>query len=251
MHIFTDHLQKENILTRTDPRIKLVAALFVLAMILSSNGILFPFIITAVCLVICIRLKLPLRVLLVRFSEPLFIAAVLLLLKLFFSGKVPFFSIDIAGVSITGYYDGLMDGLRLSSRIIGAVSLIAVVGFVTPFTDIIAGLSWFRIPAQFIELLMLAYRYIFVLFEDAGIIYNAQKNRLGYSGIRRGLSSFGTLTGELTLRAFDRSQKIALAMAQRGYTGNIPIAAGSSFRKSEIVFATISVAAISVIWKIL
>ncbi|MBU4009909.1 MAG: cobalt ECF transporter T component CbiQ, partial [Proteobacteria bacterium] len=26
---------------------------------------------------------------------------------------------------------------------------------------------------------MITYRYIFVLFEDAGVIYNAQKNRLG------------------------------------------------------------------------
>ena len=51
---------------------------------------------------------------------------------------------------------------------------------------------------------MFAYRYIFVLLDDATVIYSAQKNRLGYSTIRRGLSSFGVLAGSLTLKAFDQ-----------------------------------------------
>jgi cobalt/nickel transport system permease protein len=250
MQLFSESFRKEHMLSKIDARVKLIVTLALLAMVLSSEGIFFPLFIASLCLFLCLRMRVPLPVMRIRFSEPLFIAAVLLLLKFFFSGEDVFFSINIIGIKVVGHKDGLMEGLRISSRIIGAVSLIAVIGFATPFTEFIAGLSWLRIPRQFVELLMLTYRYIFVLLEDANVIYNAQKNRLGYSGIRRGLSSFGTLSGELTLRAFDHSQKTALAMAQRGYTGEIPIALNTPFKIVEVIMAILVIATIGALWKI-
>jgi cobalt/nickel transport system permease protein len=113
-----------------------------------------------------------------------------------------------------------------------------------------AGLSWFRVPKGFIEILMFAYRYIFVLFEDAQVIYQAQKNRLGYSTIRRGLSSFGTLAGSLTIKAFDNSQSTTVAMVQRGYDGDMPMLSHRPFKSTEVVTSTLVLLIMGVIWKI-
>ena len=113
----------------------------------------------------------------------MFIAVVVVILKLFFSGDEPLFSLNIFGAELVGHKDGLIEGLLIGNRIIGAVSVVAALVFATPFTEFMAGLSWFRVPKGFIEILMFAYRYIFMLFEDALVIYQAQKNRLGYSSI--------------------------------------------------------------------
>ncbi len=158
----------------------------------------------------------------------------MLLLKLFFSGQDELFSLNIFGAEVVGHRDGLREGLLIGTRIIGAVSIVAVLGFSTPFTEFMAGLSWFRVPKGFIEILMFAYRYIFVLFEDAQVIYQAQKNRLGYSNVRRGLSSFGTLAGSLTIKAFDHSQSTTVAMVQRGYDGAMPMLMHKPFKSSEL-----------------
>ena len=96
---------------------------------------------------------------------------------------------------------------------------------------------------------MFAYRYIFVLFEDATVIYNAQKNRLGYSTMRRGVRSFGTLTGALTLKAFESSQHIAVAMLQRGYDGNMPMLEHKPFKTVEIALSALFVIAMGAVWK--
>lgn len=138
----------------------------------------------------------------------------------------------------------------IASRIVGAVSVIAVLGLATPFTDVIAALSWFRVPKGLIEILMFAYRYIFMLFEDAMVIYNAQKNRLGYSNIRRGLSSFGILAGSLTLKAFEHSQNTAVAMAQRGYDGNMPVLKHRPFKPSEVIVSIFLIVIMGLAWKI-
>ena len=143
-----------------------------------------------------------------------------------------------------------MDGLQIGSRILGAVSIVALLGFSTHFTEIMAGLSWLKIPKGLIEISLFAYRYIFVLLEDAMVIYNAQKNRLGYSNIKRGLSSFGTLTGSLTLKAFEHSQNITTAMIQRGYDGNIPMLKHKPFRFSEVAASVLLVFAMGFIWQI-
>ena len=184
-----------------------------------------------------------------RFSEPALIALVLVIMKFLSSGRDALFTSHLLGVTITGYRDGLIGGLMIAARIMGAVSVLAVLGFSTPFTALMSGLSWFRVPKVFIEVLMFAYRYIFMLFEEAMVIYNAQKNRLGYSNIRRGLSSFGILAGSLTLKAFEHSQNTALAMSQRGYDGSMPMIKQKSFKPVEVVVACFVICIMGVIWK--
>ena len=250
MELFSEHLKKEHILSKIDARIKLIVVFTLLIMVLSYKGISFPLLIATLCLFLCLMMRIPLRVIILRFSEPMFIASILLLLKLFFSGEDTLFSINILGIKIVGHKDGLIEGLNISSRILGAVSLLAALGFATPFTEFMAGLSWFKVPKPFVELLMLTYRYIFVLFEDAGVIYNAQRNRLGYSDIKKGLSSFGILTGSLIIRAFEHSQKTSLAMLQRGYTGDMPMLRHRPFKIAEVTTAIFFVVTMGIIWKI-
>ncbi len=249
MHLFSEH-RKKHVLSEVDARLKIIVAAGLLAMAISYRGFIFPLVVVTIALLFCMKTRVPLKVFVLRFSEPAFIASVLVLIKFFFSGKDTLFTVHIFGLSVSGHGDGLVEGLLIAARIMAAVSVIAVLGFSTPFTDVMSGLSWFRVPKALIEIVMFAYRYIFMLFDDALVIYNAQKNRLGYSNIRRGLSSFGVLAGSLTIKAFEHSQNTAVAMVQRGYDGNMPALKHKPFKPAEVAASVFVIVIMGVVWKI-
>jgi cobalt/nickel transport system permease protein len=250
VELFFEHLKRDHIFLKMDARLKLLLALALLVMVLSYRGFFFPLLVIFLSLLLVVMVRVPLKVFVARLLEPLFIVAVVLVLKLFFSGHLPLFSIDLLGFKIAAYRDGLMEGLTIGSRIMGAVSILAIIGFSTPFTEFMASLSWMRIPRGFIEIMVFAYRYIFILLDESMVIYNAQKIRLGYSSFKRSFSSFGTLTGSLLLKAFEHSQNTALAMMQRGYDGHIPMTTEKPLKTSEILGAMIFTVAMGFLWTI-
>lgn len=230
-----------------DPRVKLVSALALLVMVISCQSIAFPAAVGILSLAVCLTLGVSAKTLALRFSEPLFIAATLVVLKLLFAGSVPLFSFDIAGFHLTGHRDGLMEGVRIAARVMGGASLLAVVGFSTPFTELVAALSWLKVPQVLIEVALFAWRYLFLLLEDAQVVYHAQRNRLGYVGYRRRLTSFGTLAGVLVIKAFDNSQSITTAMVQRGYDGQMPLLLQKPLQKAEVMGAVLFIAGMAMI----
>jgi len=250
MHHLTQHVPTANHpLTGLDPRVKLLSALALLMMVISCKGMAFPLLVAGVCLAFCLSIGVRPKVLALRFAEPLFIAAMVVLLKFLFAGKMPLFSVDIFGLQIVGHQDGLLEGLLIASRIAGAVLVVALVGFATPFTELMAALAWLRVPRGLIEVALFAWRYLFVLFEDAQVVYNAQKNRLGYDGYRRGLRSFGTLAGALVIKAFDNSQNVTIAMVQRGYDGQMRLLKHKPFRVAEVTASLVFIVSMAVMWQ--
>jgi len=250
MEIFSEQCGKGSVLSKIDARVKLIVAFALLAMVLSYKGMMFPLFVAGGCMALCLTMRIPVRILILRFVPPMVIASIVLLLKFFFTGHEPAFSAHVAGLDIAGYKDGLVEGLQIASRIMGGVSLVIALGFATPFIEFMAALSWLRIPKSFIEIMMFAYRYLFVFLDDATTIYSAQKNRLGYSGMRTGLSSFGVLTGSLVLRGFEQSQRTADAMTQRGYNGDMPLLKGKPLQLREIAVAVLIVIFGGVVWMI-
>lgn len=248
MRLLSENIGKDHLLSRVDARLKLITALALLIMVLSYKGVGFPVIIACICLTLCAKMQMPLKMAALRFSEPLIIAFVVIMLKFLFSGHDALFSITVFDIQIIGHKDGLVDGLQIGSRIFGAVSVVVLLGFSTPFTEIISALSWMRLPKGFIEVLMFAYRYIFMLFEEAMVIYNAQKNRLGYCGIRRSMNSFSTMAGSLMLRAFEHSHNTAVAMQQRGYNGSLPMPDNKQFSAAEVVVSIAFITAMGAVW---
>lgn len=250
MDLVLSKAKREHFLFSWDARIKLLVSLSALLLTISYKGVVFPLLILLLCSAFFVKTRVPLRTIFIRYSEPLFIAMVLLLIKFFLSGKEPLFSLTLGPFSLNAYRDGLLEGLLIALRIISAVSIIIVLELSTPFTEIISALSWFKVPKTLIEPMIFAYRYIFILLEEAFVIYYAQRNRLGYSSIKRGMMSFSTLIGALIIKAFEHSQKNTIAMLQRGYDGNMPLLRPSKLKYKEIIVSSIFIAILFIAWKI-
>lgn len=110
---------------------------------------------------------------------------------------------------------------RLFCKALGAVGAMYFLALNTPVTDLTMCLGRLHVPRLLVELMELIYRFIFVLSETAGSIRTAQASRLGYQGLRRSLSSLGTMASLVFLRAWRRADRIYAALESRGYAGSL------------------------------
>jgi cobalt/nickel transport system permease protein len=144
-------------------------------------------------------------------------------LQAFLTGTTPLASFSLVGWKLIATEEGLMRGVLLGSRVLGAVSVMLLLSSVTPAYRIFGALRWFHVPEGWVEIALLVYRYTFVLLDQTADIASAQRVRLGYSSLGRSLSSAGVLAGTVVARSMDQAMRTYEAMTLRGYQGRLPI----------------------------
>ena len=133
------------------------------------------------------------------------------------------FSVSMWGFNIGVTKVGSAAAVPLLFKSLGAVSCLYFLSLTTPMIDIVYVLKKMKVPALFIELMTLIYRFIFVLAETAEKIYTSQSSRLGYSGVKVAFSSLGELASMLFIKSFHRSQLLFQALSSRCYTGGLNV----------------------------
>lgn len=98
----------------------------------------------------------------------------------------------------------------------------------TPFPDLLLAMRALKLPRLLVAIFGLMWRYLFVFVDEALRLIRARASRSGDTG-RTGLRTGGSLlwrgrvaggmAGSLFLRAFERSDRIYMAMLARGYDG--------------------------------
>jgi cobalt/nickel transport system permease protein len=226
----------------------MLAACLLLVLVLSSSAGTFPWMVASVCLPMALVAGIPARLLLMRLLHPLLVCGMVLAFKLFLGSGPTVTLFHLAGHTIAASISGLRDGLVTAARIMGAVSVLILSSRVLTFTEAMTALAWLHLPRGLVEVTMFAWRYLFLLYDDAATLYAAQKNRLGYSGIRRGLKSFGAMAGLLVIRAFESSEAMTRAMTQRGYDGTLPLRVPSRPCLMQVAWLLLFAAATTTVW---
>lgn len=113
--------------------------------------------------------------------------------------------------------------LHLVTRSLGAAAAMNFLALTTPLVDLVDLLRRLRCPLLLIDLMTLIYRFIFVLLESLNQMYTAQSSRLGYINFRRGIISAGLLGSQLFIDAYQRSQRLQIALDSRGYAGELKV----------------------------
>jgi len=100
----------------------------------------------------------------------------------------------------------------------------------TTFPDLMVAMRAVRVPRLLVAIFGLMWRYLFVLADEAIRLMRARQARSGHSdlpglkpggSIRWRGSVAGGMVGNLFLRAFERSDRIYMAMLARGYDGEM------------------------------
>ncbi|MGB6066112.1 MAG: cobalt ECF transporter T component CbiQ [Desulfomonilaceae bacterium] len=214
---------RDNALARMDARPKMVIAFTLIIAVVLSRQPYFPFLMFVLCTAGMLWLKMPAKLVLARLVMPMGIVLVLVVLQAFLTGSTPFVSFSFAGYRFIGTEEGIMQGVLLGSRVLGAVSVMLLLSSVTPAFKIFGAMQWFRVPEGWIEIALLVYRYTFVLLDQTADTAAAQRVRLGYSSPRRALSSAGVLAGTVVVRSMDQAMRTHEAMTLRGYQGRLPV----------------------------
>jgi len=205
-----------SLLHQTDPRIRLIVAVpfsFTVALCYHFSALLVAFCVAAT-LVLLARLSLAVlvkRLLLVNG----FIFLIWLFLPWTYNGDTLF---CIKGLDITRQGVMLAAILTIKCNVI-LMLLIALVSTMS-FVTLGHALHELRIPARFIALFVLTYRYIFVIEQEYEKIIRAVKIR-GFVP-RTTLHTYRTyayIVGMLFVRATERAERVYFAMKCRGFNG--------------------------------
>ena len=121
----------------------------------------------------------------------------------------------IGGLTITA---GMVSSLSILLRAMLSVAAVLTLIAVTPFPQLTAALRCLHIPASFVALLEMTYRYVGALMEEASSMWAAYQLRGG--GKKLDIRHMGPFAGSLLLRSFDRAERIYGAMKCRGYGGS-------------------------------
>lgn len=149
------------------------------------------------------------------------------------------FAVRLGNFYITSGRETFFYAVRLIFTALSAVSCLYFLAFNTPMPDILEVLRKLRCPKLLIELMLLIYRFIFILLETASAISTAQDCRLGKKDYKTALKSFGMLGSALMIRALSRSDKLYNAMEARCYDGTIRVLSEDRPPKKKQIAAVI------------
>lgn len=133
------------------------------------------------------------------------------------------FALPLGELYLTGSRASLIYAGQLMLTALASVSCLYFLSFSTPMPDILGVLERLRCPRLILELMLLIYRFIFVLFEISSAISTAQRSRLGNRDYRTSLKSFGAMASALFVRAMKKSNALYDAMESRCYDGTIRV----------------------------
>lgn len=134
----------------------------------------------------------------------------------------------LASLQIGHFYLGVTEAslLQASSILMRALSSVTCLYFLAltiPMIELIYVLQKLKVPAIFVELMMLMYRFIFVFVETAFNIYTAQSSRWGYCNFKRSIYSFGVLFGNLCQKVFFKTKALYDCLLSRGYESELRV----------------------------
>ncbi len=150
--------------------------------------------------------------------------------------------LKIGQVTVSG---GVISMLTLMMK--GVFSLMASFLLVatTPIDSLCAALRKIRVHSMLVTLLLLTYRYVGVLTEEAAVMTDAYHLRApGQRGIH--ISAWGSFLGQLLLRSMARAEDLYDAMQLRGYDGTFRYASLPKIKAFDVLFFVFFSAAILV-----
>ncbi len=139
----------------------------------------------------------------------------------------PVFELDLLLFSATATGDGVAFFLSVLLKSWTAVTASVLLTSTTESFALLGGLRSLRLPAILVAIVMLMYRYLFVIVDEAQRLLRARSARSVSVGPDSGgtilwrAKGAGGMAGSLFIRTLDRSERIYLAMLSRGYDGSI------------------------------
>jgi len=231
IHYLDPYRQRSSLVHQLDPRVKLVLTLaFVLTTALIPTGA-WAIYVLLFALMFSVILLSELGVGYVYKRAALAFPFVLAALPLVFTAAGPYvLDTTLGGVVLRISQPGLDRFLSIAFKSWISVQAAIVLATSTPFPELLVAMRTIKIPRLLVAIFGLMWRYLFVLADESMRLIRARAARSGLAAQGEGKPGGGVIwrarvtggmAGSLFLRAFERSDRIYVAMASRGYDGEV------------------------------
>ncbi len=231
IHFLDPYRHSHSLIHQIDPRVKFVLVIaFILTTALTPIGA-WPVYVLLFALVLSAEVLSELGVLFVLKRAALALPFVLAALPVIFTVQgAALASLSLGPWTLTLTQPGLERFISIALKSWISVQAAILLATTTPFPDLMVAMRAVRVPRLLVAIFGLMWRYLFVLADEALRLMRARQARSGATdrpGLKTGGSMAwrgrvaGGMAGSLFLRAFERSDRIYMAMLSRGYDGEV------------------------------
>jgi len=218
--------RKPGLLQSLDPRVKLTGLLaLVLAAALSHRiGVILALWLGATVLGLLSRVSLPTLATRVWLAVLLF-TGVIALPALFLTPGTPVLSSPDGKLHITE--QGIVAATLLITRVETAATLTTLLALTTPWMQILKSLRSFGVPQEFVMMLNMTHRYIFVLAESASQMLESRNSRtVGILSSAAQRAIVARTACVLMGKSIELGNDVYLAMQSRAFRGDTKLLTG-------------------------
>lgn len=231
VHFLDPYRHRASPLHRLDARVKFVLTLaFILTVALTPIGA-WPIYILLFALILAIEILSDLGAMFVLKRAVLALPFVLAALPVMFTTPgTTLLEFSLGSWTFLITQEGLARFISITLKSWISVQAAILLAASTPFPDLLVAMRAVKIPRLLVAIFGLMWRYLFVLVDEALRLLRARAARSGHAA-QPGLQPGGSLTwrarvaggmaGNLFMRAFERSDRIYVAMLSRGYDGEV------------------------------
>ena len=232
-----------------DPRVRLIGLFSLVLAVTLSHRIRIVLALFGVAIVFAVLSKISLRTLAARvWLVVLCFTGVIALPAVFLTPGHPVLTLLNGNLRISS--QGLLAAGMLIARVETAVTLATLLVLSTPWMHILKALRAFHVPQEIIMMLAMTHRYVFLLAETAGQMFEARRSRT-VGVLDRSLQRRVTArtAGVLLSKSVELSSEVFLAMQSRGFRGEARVLSEFRLRAWDYVgLASFLLAGTLAIW---
>jgi cobalt/nickel transport system permease protein len=239
--------REHGLLQSLDPRVRVVGLLALVLAVTLSRKISVVAALLAIAIVLALSSKV----------SPVTLAKRVWLIALGFTGVIALPALfvtpgraiaSLGSLSITE--QGLRTATLLVLRVETAVTLTTLLMLCTPWAQVLKALRVLHLPKEAVTMLAMSYRYIFLLVETAGQMFESRISRT-VGGLPRAEQRRVTTrtAGVLLSKSVALGNDVYLAMESRGFRGDIQVLSDFRMRSLDyVVLLLFLVAAAAAVW---
>ena len=210
---------------RWPPLGKFLLVISLLIVSLLSTSLLIPIVVFAIGMMLLIRstrLRFP-RVISLALVEGVLIFLIgALIIALVTKGGAVLVSFQVLGLQMSITEEGLQRGLQVFLRALAGVAVMLFFATSTPIPHFASALRQLKVPSYLAELVILVYRYSFLLFEQLQVLYTAAQCRVGFRGAKNKMRTTAQLAVGLFIRSMEVADRSQIALYCRNFKGDFP-----------------------------
>ena len=227
--------RQPGLLQSLDPRVRVIGMLCLVLAVTLTHRISVVLALFAIAVLLGLLSKVSIAILATRvWLVVLFFTGVIAIPALFLTPGDPCFASPSGSLAITR--QGLTAATLLITRVETAVTLTTVLVLTTPWMHVLKSLRAFRVPQEVVMMLAMTHRYVFLLAETAGQMFESRQSRtvgvLDRSSQRRVAAR---TAGVLLSKSVELSNDVFLAMQSRGFRGDAKVLSDFRMRSSDFL----------------